>query len=489
MRCFILIIFITILSGFIQDACASLKEAWAFTYQQDYKQAFIEFKKYAQLGDKTAQRALGYFYENGLGTEKNFQEAFSWYKLSAEQEDLWGQYNLALLYEQGKGQAKDYSQARFWYQKAAYHNYTPAQYALGLYYEQGKGGKKDLISALYWYRQASIYGYEPALKNYNKLLVKSNTMVLEHESPLSMEKKPIPKEPIVSNSITAETNKISVDIKPASSKTLEAKNIEESTFAPIKNNLIVTDQKQETGSDNKKLASNSTDRNGEVSEKTNEQKTVPEINKPTLEITHSTVQEIAVPTENPKSAASENQSIVTMIKTEQETVTSENNSPPVLETKEINSKALIENAPDIAHSPADQNNSPSINEISSVKSEPVASASPVDQENTLPKAKDKLNETKNQPSNSQNVAATNSSDSENLLLLSSYKCEPYNQTLTAQKRIMMYQTPVIGSTKLGYIPQHTTVTLNKKCSYNNEVFFAVINNENQVVYIQSTSMD
>lgn len=53
--------------------------------EEDPREAFGWFYKSAMQGDGDAQYALGYFYEDGIGVERDIEEAREWYERSAAQ--------------------------------------------------------------------------------------------------------------------------------------------------------------------------------------------------------------------------------------------------------------------------------------------------------------------------------------------------------------------------------------------------------------------
>ena len=89
---------------------------------------FIKFKEYkkelerilplAEKGDPFLQNKVGWFYDQGLGTEGNPREALKWYLKSAEQGFRQAQVNAGALLEMGRGTPKNLEQANYWYSKA-----------------------------------------------------------------------------------------------------------------------------------------------------------------------------------------------------------------------------------------------------------------------------------------------------------------------------------------------------------------------------------
>ncbi|HUR46348.1 MAG TPA: SEL1-like repeat protein [Candidatus Saccharimonadales bacterium] len=55
--------------------------------ESEYKDAVDAVRPLAEAGDPEAQSALGIFYVNGRGVEKDFVEAYKWLKLASDQGD------------------------------------------------------------------------------------------------------------------------------------------------------------------------------------------------------------------------------------------------------------------------------------------------------------------------------------------------------------------------------------------------------------------
>ncbi|PKC09447.1 HCP-like protein [Rhizophagus irregularis] len=144
--------------------------------------AFKYFEKSAKQEHSEAQNYLGYYYENGIGIQKDLKKAFYWYQKSAENGNKFAQYNLISYYLNGwkieeklakqeieqkndKMQYKlgyfyeiqnDLKKSFYWYQKSAENNNKFAQYNLGLYYQNGWGIEKtDEIEAFKWYEKSA----------------------------------------------------------------------------------------------------------------------------------------------------------------------------------------------------------------------------------------------------------------------------------------------------------------------------------------------
>ncbi|MCB1118783.1 MAG: SEL1-like repeat protein [Chlamydiia bacterium] len=96
----------------------------------DFVQAFVNYKKAAELGHVQGKGKLGYMYLHGLGTEKDLFFAFQWLKDSALSGVDFAQYILGTMYETGTGVGKDLPMAVVLYKKAAQQGYENAQKAV-----------------------------------------------------------------------------------------------------------------------------------------------------------------------------------------------------------------------------------------------------------------------------------------------------------------------------------------------------------------------
>ena len=97
--------------------CNELIEKYFNTEQ--YEKCFEGHLSLAEQGYPLAECQIGYFYYDGLGTEKDLSKALYWTRRAAHHGDRDGQYNLAWFLDEGIGMEKDREQAIFWYRRAA----------------------------------------------------------------------------------------------------------------------------------------------------------------------------------------------------------------------------------------------------------------------------------------------------------------------------------------------------------------------------------
>jgi uncharacterized protein len=121
-------------------------------------------KKAASQGNIQSMNSIGSLYQHGLfGIVKDSNEAYIWYRKAADLGDPIAESRVGSAYEFGQGVEKDSEQAKIWYARSAAEDRKRAdngdvvsQLSLGLSYELGVGGfPRDPAEALTWYRKAA----------------------------------------------------------------------------------------------------------------------------------------------------------------------------------------------------------------------------------------------------------------------------------------------------------------------------------------------
>lgn len=116
----------------------------------DYETALAVLRPLAKDGMADAQNALGYFYRNGLGVDKDLLQSMFWYQKSARQGNAAGQYSLGEITRKEGRTKVQLAVALDWITKAANQNYADAQYTLGLVFFQGGGIPQDVSKSYFW---------------------------------------------------------------------------------------------------------------------------------------------------------------------------------------------------------------------------------------------------------------------------------------------------------------------------------------------------
>ncbi len=122
----VLLVPVLFIATWASPARGDFESASAAYRNQNYTQAFHEFRKLAGSGDPRAQSVLAIMYKYGEGVPLDVSAAFDWYMLAAEQ------------------------------------GYPPALFNVGEMLADGKGVERNEEAALTWLARASQAGYERA---------------------------------------------------------------------------------------------------------------------------------------------------------------------------------------------------------------------------------------------------------------------------------------------------------------------------------------
>jgi len=129
------------------EAAVLAEQAKALYEAGDYEAALPLFLKAAEMGNPSAQYALGLFYDLGLGVQKDAEKAVEYYRLAADQGLALAQCNLGVCYYNGNGVEQDYEMAVKYTRLAADQGDVQALYNLGNDYFSGRGVEKDYSEA------------------------------------------------------------------------------------------------------------------------------------------------------------------------------------------------------------------------------------------------------------------------------------------------------------------------------------------------------
>lgn len=86
--------------------------------ERDYAKALEQYIKAGEAGYAPAQARVGYIYQNALGVPADYDLAMEWNNRAAEQGDPQGQEQIGYLYQEGLGVTKSLDEASRWYAKA-----------------------------------------------------------------------------------------------------------------------------------------------------------------------------------------------------------------------------------------------------------------------------------------------------------------------------------------------------------------------------------
>lgn len=82
--------------------------------EYDHTKALEYYQKAYEKGLAIAAYALGFAYEEGLGTEVDYTKAIEYYTFAAENGDIEAMGNLQMMYEDGRGTEPDMEKAAYW---------------------------------------------------------------------------------------------------------------------------------------------------------------------------------------------------------------------------------------------------------------------------------------------------------------------------------------------------------------------------------------
>jgi TPR repeat protein len=119
----------------------------------------------AEIGDETAQAALGLAYLNGDGVAKDEEMAMRWLQQAADNGQAVAQYTLATLYAREDHPLHDPATALHWFRAAAEQDNRMAMNNLAMFYAQGLGTEADTSEAAHWFQLAAALGYKVAQFN------------------------------------------------------------------------------------------------------------------------------------------------------------------------------------------------------------------------------------------------------------------------------------------------------------------------------------
>ena len=146
-------------------ATTDFTESWRQASMGDAA-ALDRLTQAARQGDATAQRGLGFLYEQGLGVAKDIPQAEGWFRKAAEQDDVSAQVMMGWTCWFDPEARRDYDRAKFWLLKAAEHGSVTAQNMLGTLYLSSAA---DFEQARLWLGKAADAGHPEAMSNLAEL--------------------------------------------------------------------------------------------------------------------------------------------------------------------------------------------------------------------------------------------------------------------------------------------------------------------------------
>lgn len=140
-----------------------------------------ELRRAAELGDSSAQYALGFALQKGDGINKDPASGARWLELAAKHGEANAQYEFANALLEGKGVTRDLVEACAWFTVAAFsgrpvsenlltslgqqlsiQDLAKVRYRLGQMFSTGVGVPQDYVAAYAWFALSESAGYRAA---------------------------------------------------------------------------------------------------------------------------------------------------------------------------------------------------------------------------------------------------------------------------------------------------------------------------------------
>ena len=136
------------------DVKAMIKLAEYYRGENELDKAFKYVHKSTLYSYPEGERKLGYYYEKGIGCDKDLVKARQYYELAAMHGDVKAKYNIGLFYYHNK----QFPQAFNIVKDAATSNHGKAILLLAYFYEHAVGTKQDFNLAFECYNRALELG-------------------------------------------------------------------------------------------------------------------------------------------------------------------------------------------------------------------------------------------------------------------------------------------------------------------------------------------
>ena len=118
---------------------------------KDERRAFILNAEAAHGGHADAVLAMGWFYLNGVGVERDIDQARKWYRESARRGQPKAMFSLGqIAYDE-----RDFSDALTWFTRASEAGHARSLYWIGKLYWRGHGAGQDKKQAMRYFHQAA----------------------------------------------------------------------------------------------------------------------------------------------------------------------------------------------------------------------------------------------------------------------------------------------------------------------------------------------
>jgi uncharacterized protein len=143
---------------------------------KDPEKSFLLTAQAAEAGMRDAVLAMGWFYLNGVGVERNLELAERWYRKSARQGEAKAMFSLGqMAYDE-----RDYADALVWFRRAADKGHARSLFWIGKLFWRGNGVPTDRKQAMTLLQRAAAEKV-PAARRAMKFLSR-NTPRSKHSS-------------------------------------------------------------------------------------------------------------------------------------------------------------------------------------------------------------------------------------------------------------------------------------------------------------------
>jgi len=137
-------------------AVAGMREGLGYFDNQQYTQAFAEFKPLADQNNERAQYYVAYMYLNGYGTTRDEEKGLSYLQKSVDQGFEKALSTMGYFLSEGLHMPQNKEKAVELYMKAAEKNDDDALLNLGVLYYLGDGVEQDTKKALEYFQKVDL---------------------------------------------------------------------------------------------------------------------------------------------------------------------------------------------------------------------------------------------------------------------------------------------------------------------------------------------
>jgi uncharacterized protein len=125
---------------------------------KDEARAFSLNSEASRLGHADAVLAMGWFYLNGVGVDRNLERARKWYRDAARHGDTRAMFSLGqIAHNEG-----EHSEALIWFKRAYEGGHHRSGYFIGKHFWRGHGVNQDKKEAMRYFHVAASHKVKAA---------------------------------------------------------------------------------------------------------------------------------------------------------------------------------------------------------------------------------------------------------------------------------------------------------------------------------------